>query len=195
MRTMSSFPAQAKRVRDRDLPLGRRVWALRECVLLFAPYGYRATWHHLVVHTAIPQRLERDTKSLVRAVGELQAARRLVLPRAEDYTAQRRRAKAAGQRRPTRQELWAWWTSLAPCPDPEVHPDGPLVNVVSRIIDAYLAGSSGEHSCLVCGTARPSMPVLVAGPVRPGGRYGRPPVNEHCSSNGGNGSGDALSDR
>ncbi|HET9138518.1 hypothetical protein, partial [Actinophytocola sp.] len=52
--------------------------ALRECVLCFGPYGFRATWHHLVVNAGIPRRLEDDPESLVRAVAELAEARPFV---------------------------------------------------------------------------------------------------------------------
>ncbi|MEU4218416.1 hypothetical protein [Actinoplanes sp. NPDC026623] len=57
---MTSFPAQAQRVRDRGLPLRDRLLALRECVVHFGPYGFRATWHHLMVGAGVPRRLEDD---------------------------------------------------------------------------------------------------------------------------------------
>ncbi|HEY1230128.1 MAG TPA: hypothetical protein VGF26_22690, partial [Ramlibacter sp.] len=114
---MSSFSAQAARVRDAKLPLRRRLLALRECVLHFAPYGFRATWHHLVVNAGLPVYLEEDADSLVRAVDELEEARRLWLAETYAYQTQRRQEKEAGRRQPRRSEGWhaqlAW---LAFCP-------------------------------------------------------------------------------
>lgn len=54
-----------------------RLAALRTCLVSFAPYGFRATYHHLCRSARIPADLESDPASLVRAVEELHAARRL----------------------------------------------------------------------------------------------------------------------
>src|SRR5258706_102031 len=40
--SVTSFPAQARRVRDSTLSPQRRPYALRECALHCAPYGFRA---------------------------------------------------------------------------------------------------------------------------------------------------------
>lgn len=105
---MSSFPAQAARVRDTGLPVRGRLLALRECVLRFPPYGFRATWHHLVVSAGLSAWLESEEnpESLVRAVDELAEARRLWLAETQAFEARRRRAKATGRRQPRRDERW-----------------------------------------------------------------------------------------
>lgn len=149
---MGSFPAQARRVRADDLELSGRLWALRECVLHFAPYGFRATWHHLVVNAGIPQSLKRDPRSLVRAVDELEEARLLWNAQWRAYAARRRVEKATGRRTPRKSDRWLSWRGmLAPCPDPEVHPSGRLAVVVSRLITVYSSGSVRARTCPVCG--------------------------------------------
>lgn len=78
---MTSFLTNRAHVHDARLPLRRRHSALRNCITLFAPYGFRATYHHLTLSAAIPRRLEADPDSLVRAVEELFEARVLWLAR------------------------------------------------------------------------------------------------------------------
>ncbi|MET7388526.1 hypothetical protein ACFYPT_11020 [Streptomyces sp. NPDC005529] len=95
---MTSFLTHRTHVHDGRLPLRRRHNALRTCVILFAPYGLRATYHHLTLSAAIPRRLEADPDALVRAVEELHEARLLWLARAEEYAAQRRAEKRGGRR-------------------------------------------------------------------------------------------------
>ena len=80
---MTSFLTHRAHVHDARLPLRRRHSALRTCITLFAPYGFRATYHHLTLSAAIPRRLEADPDALVRAVEELHEARVLWLARAE----------------------------------------------------------------------------------------------------------------
>jgi hypothetical protein len=172
---VSSFPAQARRVRDRTLAPARRLRALRECALHFAPYGFRATWHHLVVSARIPADLDDDPEALVRAVDELESARRLLMPHVEAYAAERRRAKAAGRRVPGDADPWnSWgWCRLAYCPDPEVHPAEPLPVVVRRLLDARTGGGADPDRCAVCGTPRrPSRACPTCG-VHPGGPAAR----------------------
>ncbi|MEU2364779.1 hypothetical protein ACFCY8_32225 [Streptomyces noursei] len=95
---MTSFLAQRAHVHDARLPLGRRHSALRTCITLLAPYGLRATYHHLTLSAAIPRQLEADPDALVRAVDELHQARVLWRVRAEEYAAHRRAEKRAGRR-------------------------------------------------------------------------------------------------
>nr|BFE55993.1 hypothetical protein GCM10020063_005190 [Dactylosporangium thailandense] len=170
---MTSFPAAALRVRDGDLPAPRRLRALRECALHCAPYGFRATWHHLVAAARIPRTLEADPASLVRAVDELARAREVVLPRVYAYDADRRRAEALGRRVPAapRRPVHA----LAYCPDPAHHPTEPLPVVVRRVLDAYAAGVDAAAVCVACGTPRPrpGRAWAVCG-VHPGGPGARP---------------------
>ncbi|AEV87006.1 hypothetical protein ACWT_5989 [Actinoplanes sp. SE50] len=152
---MSSFPAQAGRVRNVGLPLHHRLLALRECVLHFAPYGFRATWHHLVLRAGIPVSLESDPDSLLRAVAELEDARRLWLAEVQAFSVRRRKDKAVGRRRPGDDDAWyAWPQWLAFCPDPEHHPTEPLVTVVARLIDAYRSGEVPADRCPACERTR-----------------------------------------
>ncbi|GAB7046720.1 hypothetical protein [Catenuloplanes indicus] len=156
---MSSFPAQSRRARDDTLAPVRRLRALRECALHFAPYGFHATWHHLIVSARIPEHLDDDPRSLTRAIDELQAARELVLPLRAAYAETRRREKAAGHRSP-RRPVPPWDTppmiGFAHCPDPWRHPAEPLPMVVRRIITHHAAGYDPAVRCLACGTERPS---------------------------------------
>ncbi len=156
---MSSFPAQARRVRDIELPLRRRLLALRECVLHFAPYGFRATWDHLVVNAGLPQQLELDPDSLLRAIDELEEARHLWLAHSQEFTSRRRLEKAGGQRQPRQSERWlSWHGQLAFCPDPQVHPDERLATVVQRLITTYGSEATRPSECAACGRSRPSPP-------------------------------------
>jgi len=169
---VSSFPAQAARVRNVDLPLRRRLLALRECVLHFAPYGFRATWHHLILWAGVPVSLEEDPGSLLRAIDELEDARRLWLKEVQAFTLRRRQEKASGRRRPGRDETWyAWSQWLAFCPDPEVHPTEPLATVVARLITAYRSGAVPADRCPVCGKIGCRRTVRIAEPA-PGTRQG-----------------------
>ncbi|MEH1166783.1 hypothetical protein V6V47_15500 [Micromonospora sp. CPCC 205539] len=153
---MTSFPAQARRVHDSTRSPQRRLHALRECTLHCAPYGFRATWHHLIVTARIPRRLTDDLDALVRAVDELQAVRDVVLPRAQEYAAERRREKATGRRIPQTSPPWnSWgWCQIAYCPEPEHHPTTPLATVVQAVFDRHAAGVSVDTHCLACGTER-----------------------------------------
>ena len=103
---MTSFLTHRTRVHDARLSLRRRHSALRTCITLFAPYGFRATYHHLTLSAAIPRRLEADPDALVRAVEELHEARVLWLARAEEYAAQRRAEKWAGRRAVVNPRPW-----------------------------------------------------------------------------------------
>ncbi|MEU4424846.1 hypothetical protein AB0F81_29860, partial [Actinoplanes sp. NPDC024001] len=129
---MTSFPATARRVRDPDLVAWQRRARLRNCLYHFAPYGFRATWNHLVAAHRIPRRIEADPAALVRALDDLEAARALVMPRAAAFAARRREEKRAGRRVPAEQHPWDSWGchAIAYCPDPRKYPDGPLALVV-----------------------------------------------------------------
>lgn len=161
---MSSFPAQAARVRDAELAVRRRLLALRECVLHFAPYGFRATWHHLVVNAGLPVWLEEEPDSLLRAVDELEEARRLWLAETQAFKSRRQQEKSAGRRQPRRNEGWHTWLAwLAFCPDPEVHPRERLATVVHRLIVAYRSEAAPADVCPACEAPRPSLPCSSCG--------------------------------
>lgn len=181
---VTSFPAQARRVGDHGLPLQRRLFALRECVLHCAPYGFRATWHHLVSGVPIPRRLEDDPAALIRAVDELAEVRAVVLVRAATYAERRRREKAAGLRVPLTAAPWnSWgWSAIAYCPDPERHPTGRLAAVVRRVLDAHTAGVDANTRCLACGTDRHragrDCPICGVHPHGPRARWNAPNSHE-----------------
>ncbi|MEW9529142.1 hypothetical protein [Microbispora sp. NPDC049125] len=152
---MTSFPAAARRVCDSALDPRERLLALRECVLRFPPYGFRGTWHHVILVARVPQRLERDLESLRRAIDEIEPARRVWMDHRAAYIARRHREKASGRRAAdpvARVYSWAGW--LAYCPDPEVHPTERLAVVVERVLDAHARRRDSATACLVCGTAR-----------------------------------------
>ncbi|MBB5803331.1 hypothetical protein F4560_003099 [Saccharothrix ecbatanensis] len=150
---MTSFPAAARRVRDDALTPRNRLLALRECALNFAPYGFRATWHHLVVNARIPHRLEDDLDSLHRAVDELEEARAVWRGRAADFAERRRREKAAGRRVPSRADQWLGNGVHLRCPDFEQHPSDRLIMVVRRVIAAHESGVNPATACLACASA------------------------------------------
>jgi hypothetical protein len=124
-------------------------------VVRFAPYGFRATWHHLLVSAGVPRRLEDDPASVVRALDELEAARRLWTQCVDAYAVRRSREKATGRRSPRRTERWyAGAGRLAYCPDPTSHPSEHLAVVVRRVIDAYGTGADWSATCPACGHGR-----------------------------------------
>ncbi|MFG2713428.1 hypothetical protein ACGFX2_23115 [Streptomyces goshikiensis] len=85
---MTSFLTHRAHVHDTYLPFRRRHSALRICITLFAPYGFRATYHHPHAQRRDPPTAGGGPDVLVRAVEELHEARVLWLARAEEYTAQ-----------------------------------------------------------------------------------------------------------
>jgi hypothetical protein len=165
---MSSFSLQARRVRDRGLPLGHRLSALRECTLRYALYGFRATWHHLSITARIPKRLDHDPESLERAVAELEPAREIWLEYRAHLAARRRHEKAGGRRVPHPGDLTPYGGRLmAYCPDPDRHPRSGLVHVTRTLIAAYEAGPIDPPRCLVCRTSRAATELCPACGVAP----------------------------
>ncbi|SFI66332.1 hypothetical protein [Amycolatopsis regifaucium] len=162
---MTSFPAAARRVRDTDLTPRDRLLSLRECVLCFAPYGFRATWHHLIVGADGPEGVDEGPLPLPRMVDELEEARFVWRAQVEDYVARRRREKAAGHRTPPRANRWRSWSGmLAYCPDFEKHPTDRLAVVVRRVIAAYDSGADPLVTCRACGQPLSAdFPCLVCG--------------------------------
>ncbi|MFI9324086.1 hypothetical protein ACIGXI_30505 [Kitasatospora aureofaciens] len=158
---MTSFLTHRARVHDAALPPYRRHSALRTCLTEFAPYGLRATYHHLTVSARMPRLLEADPDSLVRAVEELNEARALWLARAEQYAAQRRAEKRAGRREPP---VTAWWDRPWPGSpdavwyhDPFLHPPLSLPDYVRRQ-NALLDGAE-LPGCPACGEEGPAVSV------------------------------------
>ncbi|GIH97742.1 hypothetical protein ACFFMN_06565 [Planobispora siamensis] len=173
---MSSFAEQARRVYDDQLAPYARLLALRECALHFPLYGFRATWHHLIISARIPYRLEGYLESLVRAVTELKEARDLGLAHLAARTDQRRRDKAAGRRTPRIAHQWDQhgWKSVAYCPEPAIHPQERLAVIVERMISSYVPDKIEFPECLACGTTRALTETCPTCGVNPPGFYG------HC---------------
>lgn len=157
---VTSFPAAARRVRTADLDLLQRMHMLRECVVKFPVYGFRATWHHLLVSAAMPQRLGDDPDALVRAVDELSQARALWTAAQSAYCARRLAEKAAGRRAARKADAWHHWGRyrFAYCPDPELHPTDRLPVVVARLITAYSSGEDWSDTCPLCGSGFEQQP-------------------------------------
>ncbi|MFE7764705.1 hypothetical protein [Streptomyces sp. NPDC057438] len=158
---MASFLTHRARVHEAHLPPHRRHSALRTCLTLFAPYGFRATYHHLTLSAAMPRRLEADPDALVRAVEELHEARVLWLARADEYVEQRRAQKRAGRRAVANPRPW-WlghrWDGpdRAWCEDPHRHPSLRLPEYVQRQ-NAFLDGAA-LPGCPACGDEGPLEP-------------------------------------
>ncbi|MET7290121.1 hypothetical protein [Streptomyces sp. NPDC005573] len=158
---MPSFLTHRARVHDTSLPPRHRHSALRTCLTLFAPYGLRATYHHLTLSAAIPRNLEADPDALVRAVEELHEARVLWQARAEEYVARRRTEKRAGRRAVTDPRPW-WlrgrWEGADRTwdEDPFRHPPLRLPEYVRRQ-NALLDGAD-LPGCPACGDEGPPEP-------------------------------------
>ncbi|MEE1939941.1 hypothetical protein V1L54_11070 [Streptomyces sp. TRM 70361] len=154
---MSSFGTHRARVHDPARPVQWRLSDLRSCVVRFAPYGFRATYHHLRTSAGIPRCPGRDPESLVRAVEELHAARLVWLTAETEYAERRAREKRAGRRRPAPGDTWRarqrGCDRIAYCPDPGRHPTEPLPVVVRRVLRGLpeSPGPGDRPVCRVCG--------------------------------------------
>ncbi|WP_404961141.1 hypothetical protein [Streptomyces sp. 147326] len=140
---MASFTTHRLRAHDPARSPALRFAALCTCLAEFAPYGFRATYHHLCRSAGIPPEPEQDPEAVVRAVEELHAAREVWFAAFRAWKGGRRVQKLAGARVPEppepRRRLW--------CPDPEFHPGEPL-SVVMRQITRAPAGDL--ERCPVC---------------------------------------------
>ncbi|NJQ01364.1 hypothetical protein [Streptomyces zingiberis] len=154
---MAGFRSLAEQVRDPGLTPEQRRTALRRCLEKFAPYGHRATWHHLCGRVGIPTGDRRpEPERLVRALAELEEARRVWLAYEMDFGAHRKREKRLGIRQPGALHDWHRRTwggcGVAWCDDPAVHPDAPLAEVLRRMIQAL--ESEPGSVCPVCRSPR-----------------------------------------
>ncbi|MBP2326333.1 endogenous inhibitor of DNA gyrase (YacG/DUF329 family) [Kibdelosporangium banguiense] len=153
---MTSFPSAARKAGDPRVTVDNRILALRESVARFCPYGFRATWHHVLVNARVPRQLTDDPDSLCRAAAELVEARQVWMTYRDAFADRRRREKALGRRDPVFADRWySWGNRLAYCPNPTVHPRERLVVVVQRVMEAYLSGRDVSVSCPACGSTRP----------------------------------------
>ncbi|MGW1840324.1 hypothetical protein [Streptomyces sp. NPDC002067] len=155
---MAGFRAFATQVRDPRLLTTRRRTALRKCLERFAPYGHRATWHHLCTRAGIaPQDRDPDPARLLAALAELEEARALWLAYEAECTTRRRREKRDGIRQPGALDAWHRRTwggcEIVPCAAPHRHPAAPLAAVLRTVIAAMESGRP-RHDCPVCGSTR-----------------------------------------
>ncbi|MBB1254231.1 hypothetical protein H3146_12745 [Streptomyces sp. OF3] len=137
---MAGFRALAEQVRDEQREPCQRRQALRKCLERFAPYGHRATWHHLCARAGIdPEDRAPDPARLVAALEELEEARAVWLGYEREFAVRRKRQKYHGVRQPTSFDAWHRRTwggrSLLPVKDPERVPSAPLAVVLRRLID------------------------------------------------------------
>ncbi|MFI0741157.1 hypothetical protein ACH4PU_24195 [Streptomyces sp. NPDC021100] len=159
---MSSFNLHLRRVHDERLPARMRRSDLRSCLVHFAPYGFHATYHHLTLSARIPENVEDDPASLIRAADELHAARCLWNAHVRARAADRLAEKARGRRHDPTGAAWraahgwrTWrqgWNNIAFCPDWTVHPTEPLPVVIERVIH-WTPPTDASHAptCRACG--------------------------------------------
>ncbi|UNO42936.1 hypothetical protein [Streptomyces sp. MST-110588] len=152
---MAGFRALAGQVRNPRLVAAQRRTALRKCLERFAPYGHRATWHHLCTRAGIAtQDRDPDPERLMAAIDELEEARVLWLAYEEEFAARRRREKHEGIRQPSAIDDWHRRTwggcDIVPCEAPHRHPAAPLAVVLRSVIEAMESGEP-RADCPVCG--------------------------------------------
>lgn len=155
---MAGFRALAGQVRNPRLVATQRRTALRKCLERFAPYGHRATWHHLCTRAGIaPQDRDPDPRRLMAALDELEEARAVWLAYEREFAARRRREKHDGIRQPGALDAWHRETwggrDIVPCESPERHPRTSLAEVLRRVIAAMESGDE-RAQCPVCGGER-----------------------------------------
>ncbi|MEW2328315.1 hypothetical protein AB0880_10950 [Micromonospora chersina] len=90
-----SFGTYARKVRDRSLPYGLRVSALRSCVQLYRPIGFHAT---LAFLEEVAGPFQRDEDALLKALDAIEASRVQWHADMRDYAHRRRQAKQRGRR-------------------------------------------------------------------------------------------------
>ncbi|GAB3672052.1 hypothetical protein GCM10028832_45110 [Streptomyces sparsus] len=143
---MAGFRALAAQVRDSSRTPGERRQALRKCLERFAPYGHRATWHHLCARAGFgPDDRGPDPARLVAALEELEEARAVWLAYEAEFARRRKQQKHFGIRQPTAPDAWHRRTwggrALLPVDTPEAAPRSPLALVLRGLISANQAGT------------------------------------------------------
>ncbi|MEU6174714.1 hypothetical protein ABZ832_22725 [Streptantibioticus parmotrematis] len=154
---MAGFRSLARRVRDPRLVAAERRTSLRRCLEHFAPYGHRATWHHLCErHGMAPHDRHPRPDQLLAAMEELEEARRVWQVYEARFADRRRREKRDGVRKPTAMDDWHLRTwggfGVAWCEDPARHPDERLADVLRRLTTALDSGPG--DGCPVCASPR-----------------------------------------
>ncbi len=150
---MAGFRSLARQVRDPRLADAQQRTSLRKCLERFAPYGHRATWHHLCARYGItPDDRHPPQDRLVAALAELEEARAVWLGYEAEFAARRKREKFDGVRQPTALDDWHRRTwggrGIAWCDDPATFPAGRLADVLRRLIAAL--DSPPDDACPVC---------------------------------------------
>ncbi|KOG87723.1 hypothetical protein ADK38_23850, partial [Streptomyces varsoviensis] len=91
---MAGFRALAREVRNPRNSTALRRTSLRKCLERFAPYGHRATWHHLCARAGLaPDDRGPDPARLIIALEELEEARAVWLAYEAEFAERRRREK------------------------------------------------------------------------------------------------------
>ncbi|MFF7412578.1 hypothetical protein [Streptomyces lydicus] len=174
---MAGFRALAEQVRNPRLISTQRRTALRKCLERFAPYGHRATWHHLCTRAGIAT-YDRtpDPERLVAALAELEEARTLWLAYEDEFAARRRKEKHDGIRQPSALDDWHRRTwggcDIVPCASPQRHPAARLAVVLRSMIAAMESGLP-RRDCPVCGCTRFAWPSETAEVPVPGPACGQ----------------------
>ncbi|MFF7730326.1 hypothetical protein [Streptomyces sp. NPDC008001] len=150
---MAGFRALAREVRNPRNTIALRRTSLRKCLERFAPYGHRATWHHLCELAGIaPADRAPDPARLVVALTELEEARAVWLAYEASFADRRKREKHDGIRQPAAVDAWhrnTWGgCDIVPCVSPTVYPAARLSDVLRRVI-AAMEAEPGD-SCPVC---------------------------------------------
>ncbi|MBH5334108.1 hypothetical protein IHE55_04550 [Streptomyces pactum] len=150
---MAGFRALAREVRNPHRHIAARRSSLRKCLERFAPYGHRATWHHLCARAGFaPEDRAPDPALLIRALEELEEARDVWLGYEAEFAERRRAEKHLGIRQPNAVEEWHVRTwggcDIVPCESPTEHPRARLAAVLRRMIRAMESGPRG--CCPVC---------------------------------------------
>ncbi|MCQ4083290.1 hypothetical protein NGB36_22455 [Streptomyces sp. RB6PN25] len=154
---MAGFRSLASQVRDPRLVAAQQRSSLRRCLERFAPYGHRATWHHLCTRARFGTEDRWPGQDrLVAALEELEEARAVWLAYEGEFAARRKREKHNGIRQPTALDDWHRRTwggcGIAWCDDPLVHPTDRLAEVLRRLISALQ--SDPGNTCPVCQDVR-----------------------------------------
>ncbi|MDT3397505.1 hypothetical protein RKE29_12730 [Streptomyces sp. B1866] len=154
---MAGFRSLAREVRNPRRHVTQRRTSLRKCLERFAPYGHRATWHHLCGRAGFaPEDRRPEPGRLMAALEELEEARVLWLAYEAEFAERRRQEKHDGIRQPVGVDDWhlhAWGgCDILPCENPEEHPDGRLADVLARLIRALEEGPG--TACPVCADSR-----------------------------------------
>ncbi len=92
-----SFAVDARKVRNPELPVGRRVSGLHSCVQRYHPLGFLATLSFL---EQVAGPYKQDEKALLKAIEVLTESRERWKQAVDEYATERRAAKARGERTP-----------------------------------------------------------------------------------------------